>query len=97
MRDQKRRGPSLGQLIDMEVPVSVRLCEKLMPLEAILALRPGSLLEFSKHHEKPLDLFLNNTPVGRGYAADLDDQDSMGFVIEDLDQEAKEESLGETP
>ena len=97
MLDSKRRGPLLGQLIDIEVPVSVRLCEKLMPLEDILALRPGSLLQFSKQHEKPLDLFLNHTPVGRGYAADLDKGAALGFVIESLDHEAKDESLGETP
>ncbi len=37
MPDPKRRGRLLGQLINMEVPVSVRLCEKRMPLEDILA------------------------------------------------------------
>ena len=96
MPDPKRRGRLLGQLINMEVPVSVRLCEKLMPLEEILALRPGTLLEFPKSHEKPLDLFLNESRVGHGYAADLED-DSLGFVIEGLDRAAKEDCLGGTP
>ncbi len=95
MPDPKRRGRLLGQLINMEVPVSVRLCEKLMPLEEILALRPGTLLEFPKSHEKPLDLFLNESRVGHGYAADL--EDSLGFVIEGLDHDAREDCLGGTP
>ncbi len=95
MPDPKRRGRLLGQLINMEVPVSVRLCEKRMPLEDILALRPGTLLEFPGSHEKPLDLYLNESPVGHGYAADL--EDSLGFVIEGLDQDAREDCLGGTP
>ncbi len=96
MPDPKRRGRLLGHLINMEVPISVRLCEKLMPLEDILALRPGTLLEFPQSHEKPLGLYLNESPVGRGYAADLED-DSLGFVIEDLDPAAREDCLGGTP
>lgn len=95
MPDSKRRGRLLGQLINMEVSVSVRLCEKRMPLEEILALRPGTLLEFSRHHEKPLDLCLNESPVGHGYAVDL--EESLGFVIEGLDQDAREDCLGGTP
>ncbi len=95
MPDPKRRGRLLGQLINMEVSVSVRLCEKRMPLEEILALRPGTLLEFPRSHEKPLDLYLNESPVGHGYAADL--EDSLGFVIEGLDQDAREDCLEGTP
>ncbi len=95
MPDSRSCARPLGQLINMEVPVSVRLCEKLMPLEEILALRPGVLLEFPQSHDAPLGLYLNESPVGEGYAADL--ADSLGFVIEWLDHEAREDCLRGAP
>lgn len=95
MPDAKSCASPLGRLINMEVPVSVRLCEKLMPLEDILALRPGALLEFPQSHEAPLGLYLNGSPVGHGYAADL--ADSLGFVIERLDHEARADCLHGAP
>ena len=95
MSQPKRRGHQLGQLINLEVPVSVRLCEKLVPLEEVVALSPGTLLEFPQHHEHPLSLYLNESRVGHGYAADL--EDSIGFVVESIDPTAREECLRSAP
>lgn len=95
MPESNERGHQLGQLISMEVPVSVRLCEKLMPLGDVLALRPGTLLDFPQSHEAPLGLYVNGAPVGQGYAADL--EKSLGFVVERIDQEAREDVLRGTP
>ena len=91
MPQSKRRGHQLGQLINMEVPVSVRLCETTLSVGEVLALRPGALLEFPQHHEDPLPLYLNESLVGYGYAADL--EDSLGFVVESIDPAAREDCL----
>lgn len=95
MPDPTGPGLPLRELINMEVPVSVCLCEKLMPLGEVLALRPGTLIRFPQSHDEPLDLYLNESHVGHGYAVDL--EESLGFAVEGFDTEARETSLRGAP
>lgn len=95
MPEPKHRGRPLRELINMEVPVSVCLCEKLMPLGEVLALRPGTLIRFPQNHDEPLGLCLNESLVGHGHAVDL--EESLGFAVEGLDAEAREVSLRRAP
>jgi len=70
-------------LVDLDVSVSVVLAEKIASLEQVLELRPGAVLEFSRRHESPLDLYINHSPVGQGHAVDIGER--LGFEIAEVD------------
>ena len=55
-------------MLKLSVPVIVRLAHRRMPLDDVLALGPGALLELPKHAEEPLDLMVNNKIIGQGEA-----------------------------
>lgn len=56
------------RILPLEVPVIVTLAERTMPLSKILALTPGSIIEFDKPSDELLDLMINNRRIGRGQA-----------------------------
>ena len=49
-----------ARLASIRVPVAVRLAEKRVPLAAIRALVPGSLITFEKGCEEPLELYVSD-------------------------------------
>ena len=49
-----------ARLAALPVPVAVRLAEKRVPLSAVRALVPGSLVTFEKGCEEPLELFVSD-------------------------------------
>ena len=65
-----RRPPeSLGgveRLMDVELPVGVRFGKARMPLEKVLELKAGSLLELDRANDEPVDLTVNGAVVARG-------------------------------
>jgi flagellar motor switch protein FliN len=59
---------NLKQVLRLEVPVVVRVAERRMRLQEVLALVPGSIMELDKDAEKELDLLINDKQVGSGTA-----------------------------
>ena len=57
---------TLGLLMDMEMPVLVRLGRTRMVLRDLLALDAGSSVEFRRTPEEPVDLLVNGRVVARG-------------------------------
>lgn len=60
--------PNLDRILRIRIPATAVLAERQMPLQEVLDLAPGSVLEFDKHHQQPLDLRVNNKPIARGEA-----------------------------
>ncbi|MGP1345888.1 MAG: FliM/FliN family flagellar motor switch protein [Phycisphaerales bacterium] len=58
----------IERLRKLEVPVIVRLGEKTLTVAAVTSLMPGMIIELPKGAEEPLDLLVNNTPIGVGRA-----------------------------
>jgi len=58
----------LQTLLKLRVPVIVQVGQRSMPLDDILALGPGAIVELTKSAEEELDLLVNNKQVGRGTA-----------------------------
>jgi flagellar motor switch protein FliN/FliY len=58
-------GP-LGLLLDLELPLSVRFGSVQMPIERILELRPGSVVELEGSQDEQVDLLVNGSVVARG-------------------------------
>lgn len=67
-------GPEpVQRLLKMKVPLIVRLAEQKMPLQEILKLMPGTILEFSRRCDAELDLLANNHQIGTGVAVKVDE------------------------
>ena len=59
---------SLDQILNLEVPVIVRLGEKTITMGEVLSMVPGMILELPKPVEDELELMVNNKPIGTGDA-----------------------------
>jgi flagellar motor switch/type III secretory pathway protein FliN len=79
---EKQRAGKLEHVVDLQVPLSVVLAEKSFPLEDILEIRRGALLEFSRRYDGPLDLYVNDSRVGRGHAIDFGER--LGFCVDEV-------------
>lgn len=65
-------GPeSLDRLLHLQVPLSVKLAERDMPVESILQLTVGSVLEFDRSAESELELVVTDQTIGAGEAVKI--------------------------
>ena len=68
---QANPGQSAGELdriLRMKVPVIVKLAERKLLLSEVMRLGTGAIIEFFKSNEEPLELLINNKPIGLGEA-----------------------------
>lgn len=56
------------RILKLEVPVIVKLAERRLPVSEVLRLGIGSIIEFVKRSEEPLELLVNNKAVAVGEA-----------------------------
>ncbi len=62
------RSDQVERILNLEVPVIVRLAERIMMLSEVLNLSSGSIIEFEKSSDSELDLMINNKCIGKGNA-----------------------------
>jgi flagellar motor switch protein FliN len=60
--------PDITRLLQLRVPVIVKLAERKFSLAEVLRIGVGAIVEFSKSSEEPLELLINNRPIGMGDA-----------------------------
>lgn len=60
--------PELKRILRLEVPVIVKLAERKLTLAEVMRLGVGAIVEFSKSSDEPLELLVNNKPIGVGEA-----------------------------
>ena len=58
----------LRRILHMHVPVIVKLAERKLTLAEVMRLGPGAIIEFLKSNDEPLELLINNKPIGLGDA-----------------------------
>ncbi len=58
----------LQSILNLEVPIIVEIGSRQMPLEAVLALAPGAIIELTKCMDDELEIKVNNKPIGLGFA-----------------------------
>jgi flagellar motor switch protein FliN len=64
-----RPGPAeIMRILRISVPVIVKLAERNIPTADVMKLSVGSILEFHKSADAPLELMINNKTVGVGLA-----------------------------
>ncbi len=62
-----RQSPGeLDRILRMKVPVIVKLAERKLLLSEVMRLGTGAIIEFFKSSEEPLELLINNKPIGLG-------------------------------
>ncbi len=66
--------PELRRILRIKVPVIVKLAGRRMPLGAIRRLALGNILEFEQMVDQPLELLVNNRPIGTGTAVKVGDR-----------------------
>lgn len=84
--------PDLQRVLKIEVPLIVRLAAKRMPVSQIMNLNVGSIIEFEKNADEPLDLMTNNTCIGYGTAVKVGENFGVR-VTSIIDAKGKLESL----
>src|SRR5690242_7218587 len=56
----------LHRILRLQVPVIVRLAQRKLSCSEVLRLGVGAIIEFSKSSDEPLELLINNKPIGVG-------------------------------
>ncbi len=80
-------------ILKLTVPVIVTIGQRKLSLEGVLALGPGAIVELAKSAEQPLDLLVNNKPVGQGAAVKV--SENFGIRIDSIvTQSQRVEALG---
>lgn len=74
-------------ILQLTVPVIVRIGERNMPLDDILSLSPGAIIELNKSADDELPLLVNNKQVGTGMAVKVGE--NFGIRIESVDSAEK--------
>jgi flagellar motor switch protein FliN/FliY len=55
-------------ILTLEVPVIVQIGERMMPVEEVLSMAPGSIIELPKPSSDDLEILVNNKVIGTGSA-----------------------------
>ncbi|MGA3066061.1 MAG: FliM/FliN family flagellar motor switch protein [Tepidisphaeraceae bacterium] len=58
----------LQRILQLEVPIIVRLAERKLNVHEVMRLGVGAIIEFSKSNDEPLELMINNKVIGQGEA-----------------------------
>ena len=69
-------------ILKIQVPLSVLLAEKTLPVREILELAPGTVIQFEKNYESPLHLLANGKVVGSGVAVKVNEK--FGLQVKEM-------------
>lgn len=72
----------MGLILDLPLDVSVELGKVKMPVNELLQLGRGSILELTKPVGEPLDIYINNKLIAKGEVVILDDK--FGIRVADI-------------
>jgi flagellar motor switch protein FliN/FliY len=63
-----RQQQELKRILQLEVPIIVKLAERKLALSEVMRLGAGAINEFFKSNDEPLELLINNIPIAVGEA-----------------------------
>jgi flagellar motor switch protein FliN/FliY len=78
---------NLELLLDIELPVVVRMGHTEMPLGELLKLTPGSILELNRPADAPVDLLVNGKQIAKGEVVVVDG--NFAFRITEIESAAQ--------
>jgi flagellar motor switch protein FliN/FliY len=92
----RKASPELQRILRLEVPVIVKLAERKLNLSEVMRLGVGAIIEFTKSNDEPLQLLINNKPIGLGEAVKVGENFGLRITqVGDLKQIIQ--SLGAEP
>ena len=92
--EQRKSTAELQRILKLEVPVIVKLAERKLNLSEVMRLGVGAIIEFVKSNDEPLQLLINNKPIGVGEAVKVGE--NFGLRITQVgDIKAIIQSLGQ--
>ncbi|MEN0020399.1 MAG: FliM/FliN family flagellar motor switch protein [Planctomycetota bacterium] len=68
-------------VLNLEVPVIVRLGSRRMPSSAVMNWVPGSIIELPKHADEPLELHIRSSQIGAGTAVKVGENFGIRVVV----------------
>jgi flagellar motor switch protein FliN/FliY len=83
----------IARLLRIRVPVIARLARRRMHVSAIRKFSVGTILEFEKSVEEPLELLINNRCIGRGETVKVSEQFGVR-IFEIVDRPSLIRSMG---
>ena len=86
-------GSPLDQLLEIELPVTLRFGRTQMTLEEVMGLSAGSAIDFGMSDNEPVEVLVNGLVVARGEAVMV--QGNYGVRISEI--ESRRERLEDTP
>jgi flagellar motor switch protein FliN/FliY len=72
----------LKRILHLEVPLIVQIADRRMMLSEVISLTHGSIIELPKAIDEPLDILINNTPIGHGHAVKV--SENFGVHVHDV-------------
>lgn len=78
-RAPAKAAPGMSRVLKLRVPVIVRIASQKLPVDALRRLSIGTILQFEKSIEAPLELLINNRLLGTGEAVKVGEQ--FGFRV----------------
>ncbi len=73
----------LKTIFKLRVPVIVQVGQRSLPVDDVLALGPGAILELNRSSESELDLLVHNKRIGQGSAVKVGE--NFGLKITHID------------
>ncbi len=58
----------IDSILTLEVPLIVQIAERTMPVEEVMAMAPGAIIELPKSADDDLEILVNNKTIGTGTA-----------------------------
>lgn len=71
---------NLAQVLQLEVPLIVRLAQRPMRVSEVTALAPGAIIELPKFADEDLEVLVNNTLIGTGQAVKVGENFGVRFT-----------------
>jgi len=63
---ERKSAEDISRLLNLRLPVIVKLADKKMTFEAISAMLVGTIIEFDKQATEQLELMIRNKAIGQG-------------------------------
>jgi len=71
---QESQGPcDIGRILDITVPVTVRLGQTVMSIDAVLAVANGSVIELDRLASDPVDILVRDKLIAQGEVVVVDE------------------------
>lgn len=69
-------------ILQLDVPIIVQIGTRRLSVQDVLTWAPGAIIELDKHADDPLQICINNKPIGTGAAVKVGE--NYGLRLHDI-------------